>query len=116
MSEVFVRFLDIISTNFPLFILFLVFLAGYWFASMDFKPRPIAINEDCSLYPSFNTMPEIKKKALSNKQLGIDDIRNIGNAPMEIQKEKKMENRIKSHSADFPEDTANIIKGWLTDK
>ncbi len=115
MIGIFQEFVGMVVSFFPLFFLFSIFLIGYYLAWNDFTPKSVNEEEENSLLTQFNAEPVRKSRELMNKELGIEDIDNIGALSDTDQRRLKMHEVIKEYSTNKPEDAASVIKGWLSE-
>jgi flagellar biosynthesis/type III secretory pathway M-ring protein FliF/YscJ len=114
MSYLLAEFVDLFVLYYPLFLLFLLCMVGYWFACSDFKPRPVSLEDNIDFHSQIhNDYSSKKQKLLSNRQLGINDLRNFGNAPAHVQRSLMMEKKVREYSTTKPDETTNILKRWL---
>ena len=100
----------------PLFVLFGIFMVGYYFAWTDFKPRIPSSNEEWEAWKSGEEIdfdPIVKKRELTLRELGINDIDNRGNLSAYEQRQIQMKEIVKNYTIESPEDVANVIKSWL---
>lgn len=104
-----------IYTLIPLFFLFALCMVGYYYAYTDFRPRVIRQSENesfkISTYSSID--PAIKRRELSLKELGIDELGNQSNLPIQLQRTYKINATVKNYAAESPELAATVIKKWL---
>ncbi len=119
MIGILVQFSEAIYYALPVCVLFFVFLIGYWLAWTDFKPTKVTQDEYFNFTPKqvhdvFE--PAKKLRELNRHELGIHDIDDTGALPAEDQKRLRMEEIIREFSSASPEETANIIKGWLSER
>lgn len=99
--------------------LFSIFLVGYWLAWTDFKPTKVKKDEYFHINPKHTQdffEPVKTTRALTGRELGIHDIDDTGALPAEAQRRLRMEEIIRDFSSLSPEETANIIKGWLNER
>lgn len=101
-------------------VVFMAFLTvaiaiGYYFAWTDFKPKRIDADEEYGLSWKPVTESPIRKRALSDSQLGLYDIDTVAALSPSEQRRLKMEDKIRQYVQESPDEAANVLKGWLSD-
>ena len=104
-----------VYTLIPLFFLFTLFLVGYYYAYTDFRPRIIRDSENESFkITAFSSIePAIKKRELSLRELGIDELGKQSNLPIHQRRSHKINETVRNYAVDSPELAATVIKKWL---
>ena len=116
MAELLQSFADLMFSMLPLWLLFGVFLVCYHLAWNDFTPKRATGGEEFSLVEPVSVEPVKRRREYTNRELGIYDIDDIGALPTEEQRRLKMEEIIREYSINAPEETATVIKGWLSER
>ncbi|RJP33282.1 MAG: hypothetical protein C4527_05085 [Candidatus Omnitrophota bacterium] len=113
MSFIVQSFVEMIFSLLPLFLLFILFLIGYYFAWHDFKPKQVERDERYPFSHPMQFEPVVKRRELSRRELGIEEIGHSSALPAIEQRRFKMGQIIRDYSSTQPEETANVIKVWL---
>ncbi len=115
MAAIFLNSIEMLFSVIPMLILFGIFLIGYTIAWKDFKPKEISTNEEFELSSQTQYEPVTKSRELTDRELGIDKIGDFGALPAVDQRRVKMQKMILDFSVQRPEETAEVIKGWLSE-
>ncbi len=110
---------DIIYFGIPLFSLFGLFLVGYYLAWIDFRPKQVNKNEEYQkqhLYKPKKSSSNLDHRKLSDRELGLPGIDNQAALSEEDQRYSKMAELTREYSEASPEATAEVIRGWLSER
>ncbi len=89
-------------------------MVGFYFAWTDFKPRLFKRYDDDISFETTNSIKlTIKKNEMTMRELGLVDLNNPENIPIQAQRTNKMNEKIRDYAIDSPDMAANVIKKWL---
>lgn len=100
----------------PMAFLLAVIAIGYYLAWTDFKPKRIDADEDFHIAWKRKTESSPPKRPLSDSQLGLVQIDTVAALSPVEQRRLTMADRIRQYVQESPDEAANVLKGWLSDR
>lgn len=119
MSEAVIGFSNIFVSLFPIFLLFLLCLTGFWFVNSNFKPKAVSTSEERRkgfANPNSHKKGMTAKRPLSAQELGIQDLKTSRLQSASLQKQNKLEKMVQTLSSQTPNQTASVLRSWLGDE